>query len=99
MPMGGLFLGQCTRSSLMSRCRLYFAMLASCLLLAQAGCGGAGGKPVKVEGVVTLDGKPLDRALVSFIPVAQGGHQANGQTGLDGTFHLTTYTSGDGALP
>jgi len=82
----------------MSRYR-YVAVLAGCLLMIQVGCTGKSEKPIKVEGVVTLDGKPVDRAMVSFIPVDKGGHQANGQTGNDGTFHLTTYTSGDGAIP
>jgi hypothetical protein len=70
------------------------------VLLWVVGCG-AGGKPVKTEGVVTLDGKPLDGATVEFHPdpPGKGSHIAAGRTGGDGTFHLTTFNTGDGAMP
>src|SRR5262245_12253374 len=68
-------------------------------LLMALGCSG-GGKPIKVEGKVTLDGKPLPEALIQFLPEGeQGGPPANGLSGTDGTFRLTTFNSGDGALP
>ena len=44
-------------------------MLPCMLLAALAGCGG---KPATVSGVVTLDGKPLERGSVGFTPVAGG---------------------------
>ncbi len=67
---------------------------AVCLVL---GCGGSGA--VKVRGTVTLDGKPVDGAGVTFIPTGEGGRQASGTTGADGSFQLTTYKPNDGALP
>src|SRR5262245_40133458 len=66
------------------------------LLLIAAGCNS--GKPVKVEGLVTLEGKPVEGATVTFNPQSDQGHIAAGRTGSDGTFRLTTFTSGDGAL-
>jgi hypothetical protein len=63
-----------------------------------AGCGGQG-KPVKVNGVITLDGKPLPGATVTFLPAAEGGRSASGLTEANGSFNLTTFKPGDGALP
>lgn len=62
------------------------------------GCAGSS-KPVKTEGIVTLNGTPLDGAMVLFEPVEKGSRAANGRTGKDGVFHLTTFNTGDGALP
>jgi hypothetical protein len=64
-----------------------------------AGCSGAG-RPVKVNGIVTVDGTPVRAAIVTFAPLAAaGGRAASGQTDDTGAFHLTTFTTGDGALP
>jgi hypothetical protein len=68
--------------------------LSGCLLL---GCGGKD-QPVRVNGTVTLDGKPVDGAGVTFYPAKEGGRQASGITGSDGTFQLTTFKPNDGAL-
>jgi hypothetical protein len=61
------------------------------------GCGGEDG-PVPVEGVVRLNGAPVAGATVSFLPEG-GGRPAVGATNRDGRFRLTTFESGDGALP
>jgi hypothetical protein len=60
------------------------------------GCSNV--KVIPVEGVVTLDGKPLPGATVSFMPV-EAGRSATGQTDADGNFRLTTFRTEDGALP
>jgi hypothetical protein len=65
------------------------------LLLLASGCGKG---LVRVSGTVTLDDKPLEGAMVSFQP-EDGGTPATGFTGSDGTFRLTTYSTGDGARP
>jgi len=70
--------------------------MSAATLVLTAGCGGGKQKLAKVSGVVTLDGKPLDGAMVTFQPT-DGGRPATGVTGADGHFTLTTYTSGDGA--
>ena len=70
--------------------------LAVALVLSVAGCSRG---PVKVEGYVTLDGKPLSRANVSFTPVDGSGNLAAAQTRTDGYFRLTTFKEHDGAMP
>ncbi|PQO31401.1 hypothetical protein C5Y96_13765 [Blastopirellula marina] len=60
------------------------------------GCSGSGMLPV--EGTVTLDGKPLDGAAISFVP-AEGGRPCSGQTDAQGHFTLASYVAGDGVPP
>lgn len=70
------------------------------LLLIAPGCGNDGPAVAPVRGVVELDGKPLtgfDRGGVTFTPVA--GPLAKGLIDpADGSFELTTYNDGDGAI-
>ncbi len=56
-----------------------------------------------VRGFVTMNGKPLAGGRIMFAPIASGedknvGHSAMGQIQQDGSFVLTTYEDGDGAL-
>lgn len=78
--------------------RNLLALLLAIAVLTVAGCAGAQ-KPVKVEGTVTLDGKPLAGATVAFVPAADKGRAAAGRSDADGSFRLTTYRTDDGALP
>ena len=55
-------------------------------LLTLVGCGG---KPAKVSGVATLDGKPLERGMVGFAPI-DGGMRAAGIIQSDGSYTLST---------
>jgi hypothetical protein len=72
-----------------------------CLAVAfVAGCGGSG-KTVPVSGIVTLNGKPLASAHVSFLPqegkVAPG---SDGTTDETGHYELTVTVTGEsGAVP
>ncbi len=68
------------------------------LLFAAFGCGGKN-SPVNVEGIVTLDGEPLEGATVVFSPIKEGGQIASALTNSDGTFQLTTGKESKGALP
>ena len=68
-----------------------------------AGCGGVTARPkvVPVSGKVTQKGKPLTAGDVEFTPVGGaegGGHIATGQIESDGTYRLTTFNTGDGAV-
>ena len=56
-------------------------------------------KPIPVEGIVTLDNKPLEGAEIEFQPLDKSGMRAFGVSGSDGSFRLTTLRSNDGALP
>jgi hypothetical protein len=78
-----------------AKCFSWPGLLAG-TLTAALGCGQ--GKTVKVEGVVTLDGKPLPAATVTYVPVGDG-RAASGRTDQDGTFRLTTFRPDDGAVP
>jgi hypothetical protein len=69
-------------------------------LVACSGCGGS--KTYQVEGVVLFrDGTPLSGGLVSFELIGDGParEQARGEIQADGTFVLSTFQKGDGALP
>jgi hypothetical protein len=77
--------------------RLWCGALAAALVLAGSGCSGKG--PVKVNGSVTLDGKPLSNATVTFIPEQGAGRNATGTTDQSGNFRLTTLKPDDGAMP
>jgi hypothetical protein len=73
---------------------------AICLLLCACGCTPATNNPTTfpVSGVVTLKGKPLADADVVFVPENQGGQAAFGKTDATGTYKLTTFAPGDGAV-
>ncbi len=71
----------------------------SCAIVAViclAGCRGHELNTAPVRGTVTLDGKPLARGTVIFTPTQ--GRSANGRIQSDGSFNLSTYGDGDGAI-
>jgi hypothetical protein len=76
---------------------LGIAMLG--LILSVSGCGKASLYPV--HGRVLYQGKPVEKAMVTFIPVqapADGKKvSANGETDAEGNFTLSTRVPGDGA--
>jgi hypothetical protein len=56
--------------------------------------------PVPIEGIITLAGRPVGGAAVSFLPAEDLGRRgAFGSTRPDGTLELSTYALGDGVLP
>src|SRR5262245_58302614 len=77
----------------------FVTVIVAVSLLALVGCGRSGGfETAKVKGVVTLDGKPFTAGgTVVFEPERQG-KMAIGSIEADGTFNLTTYKKGDGAI-
>jgi hypothetical protein len=72
--------------------------LGLAVLGGSAGCGPTDNL-VKVTGVVTLDGKPLSAATITFNPVAGAGRPASGLSDAVGNFQLTTSRPNDGAAP
>ena len=58
------------------------------VLAASIGCGESI-QLAEVEGIVTLNGKPMDKIMVEFWPVANGP-RSFGTTDADGKFKLTT---------
>jgi len=69
------------------------AIVGVCVL---SGCGS---QYATVTGRVTLDGRPLPNATISFIPEDEGGHPSFGRTGTDGTYTLQETHRLNGALP
>jgi hypothetical protein len=66
------------------------------------GCGESGPQVIPVEGIVTLNGQPLDKASVTFMPAAGQPQSASGATDAAGKFSLVTYIGPKeyrGALP
>lgn len=69
-------------------------------------CGKSDKFPVaQVEGCVKCNGVPVTAGLVVFVPTGGGdeksdetGRSASGIIKPDGTYELTTYTDGDGAI-
>lgn len=66
------------------------------------GCGvaGSGTMPgvIPVKGKVTYKGKPVAKGSVTFEPDGFG-RDAHGKIESDGSFVLSTYKEGDGAVP
>ena len=83
--------------------------IGQCLLaliaLAVSGCGGESDNLAtgSVSGKVIHNGQPVNGGVVQFTPVPSGGKgpvgkPASGGVGADGTFKLSTYGNGDGAV-
>jgi len=82
----------------MSLHRSYWPGLVAVLMVAGLGCSSKA-KPVKFDGLVTYDDKPLGGATVQFIPLDTRGQPALGVTDSNGVVRLTTYNPEDGVLP
>ena len=72
------------------------------VVLVLVGVVGCNAKPgtaptLKVTGTVTYNGEPVEGASVAFIP--ENGRPASGTTDASGKFTLSTFESGDGAVP
>jgi len=72
------------------------------ICLAIAGCN-RGGLPglVPAAGIVTLNGDPVEKAIISFAPTstADGVRSASAMTDQNGRFVVTTLNYGDGMQP
>ena len=73
-------------------------LIVFCLGLV-AGCGSGVATTYQVSGIVTLDGKPVEGAAVSFVPhtPTEDTDAAAGSTNAEGKYVLTTFVAGDGA--
>ena len=81
--------------------RAVFATKVALLLVVFGGCGGntpsVSVSTTPVKGKVTYKGQPLTGGTISFEP-ENSGREAFGDIKSDGTFELTTYKPGDGAV-
>jgi len=75
-------------------------VLAGLLLSTLVGCGDAAARPqpVTVTGTATLNGQPIDSAVVTFLPV-QGEYPAVGRIENGEIVAITTLKDGDGLIP
>src|SRR5262249_17280259 len=62
-----------------------------------AGCDNGRPKTAVVKGKVTFNGKPVPHGTVLFVPVVPGT-TATGAIAPDGSYSLTTFKKGDGAV-
>jgi len=75
------------------------------LALVVAGCSGGGSKPttIKVHGKVTYKGQPVSEGTITFQPTKPAAGSPNrpavGALKPDGTYELSTFGGGDGAVP
>lgn len=79
-------------------CVITFLGIAAAL----SGCGQAEFTVTPLRGTVMCKGRPVAEGLVQFSPVKTGspmtGKTGAGEIGADGSFIVTTYSQGDGAV-
>jgi len=64
------------------------------------GCSNSSRPPTyPVTGTVTLHGKPVAGAVITFVPTGTDGEAASAITDSEGKYALTTWQAGDGARP
>jgi hypothetical protein len=75
----------------------WIGLAVCCALVVVSGCGRKGAmETAPVSGKVTYRGKALPTGTIMFVPAE--GPAATGEIGADGSYKLTTYQSGDGAV-
>jgi hypothetical protein len=72
------------------------AVLAAVAALAVVGCSSGQPTLAVVRGTITYKGKPVPNGTITFVPA--NGPAATGKIHRDGTYTLTTYKAGDGAV-
>jgi hypothetical protein len=74
------------------RAALTVIITSAIVLLPLSGCRRSGPPVQMVQGVVTLDGTPIEGAAVTFTPAVPGvGIQAFGKTLADGSYRLSAF--------
>jgi hypothetical protein len=77
----------------MKMCRFW---LVSIVLFSLAGCGPRYPETAAVAGRVTYGGRPVPTGRICFWP--KEGRPAMGEIAADGTYSLSSFTRGDGAI-
>ncbi len=68
------------------------------LLAGVVGCGSDGPDLTNVTGTVTLDGKPVQGATLTFVPEAPGASPSYGSTDAEGKYSLMYSRDKTGAM-
>ena len=77
--------------------RSFCCLMALLVVFSVTGCGGSKYPPTfKTTGTVTLDGKPIEGATVSFYPDGTN-KPANGETDASGQYQMSSFNKNDGA--
>ena len=84
-------------ASLQSYCQKLLALVLTIFTLMITGCGSDSPEFVPVSGTVTLNGKPINEVVVTFVP-KQDGQPAMGLTDEQGQFSLSTTELDDGVI-
>jgi hypothetical protein len=69
---------------------------AIAICVASSGCGDGRPSRVPVSGQVLIDGKPLTRGTITFVPPE--GRASSGKLDESGHFTLSCFETGDGAV-
>ena len=80
-----------------SRTRLRICIAFIFVATAMMGCGSDGPELAEVTGVVTVDGKPVPGAVLTFVPTG-GGSPSYGGTDTDGKYRLMYTDTKYGAM-
>lgn len=73
------------------------SFLCSAVLSVMIGCGPSGPEIARVQGVVTMDGKPLPAAVIMFVP--EHGRPSASETDDNGKYVLEFSAGRKGAIP
>lgn len=77
--------------------RSFCSLMSLLVVFCVSGCGGSKYPPTfKTTGTVTLDGKPIEGATVSFYPDGTN-KPANGETDSRGQYQMSSFNQNDGA--
>jgi len=79
--------------------RSLFVLFAGTLLGLIVGCGESGPELVDAHGIVTLDGKPVPNASVTFSPKDGQGTTSSGLTDATGHYTLRFTRDREGVMP
>ncbi|MEQ1828820.1 MAG: carboxypeptidase-like regulatory domain-containing protein [Pirellula sp.] len=77
--------------------RIVFLCLIASLVASVVGCGSGGPQLGRVKGKVTVDGKPVPRASITFFPDFQGS-TSYGVTDNNGNYELMFTDTDHGAM-
>jgi hypothetical protein len=83
----------------MRKSSLLFTILAAASVMTSVGCGKQDGPELAVvAGKITLDGEPLPRVNLRFVPEGPGGSPSFGGTNASGQYKLLFNANRHGAM-